>query len=175
MAAVAIRVDAAHDENPVHLDFLTSKVALEEPDIGSTDPNTPIANNCMDDNLHSGIPVDSGDYKDEGNESDECDAIPSSSRRHQAMTELERFDLRTSDVDRYEGEDGYDADAAEEEEASQADDGSTQNVEEWGHKWFDMATSDVDGYEGEDGNDEDADKEVEALRPNDASTQIVED
>ena len=38
------------------------------------------------------------------------------------MTELERFNLGTSDVGGYEGEDGDDADADEEEEASQADD-----------------------------------------------------
>jgi hypothetical protein len=44
------------------------------------------------------------------------------------VTELEWFDVGTSDVDRYEGEDGDDAD--EEEEASQVDDGSTQNVED---------------------------------------------
>jgi hypothetical protein len=35
-----------------------------------------------------------------------------------------------SDVDRYEGENGDDADVDEEEEASQADDGSMQNVED---------------------------------------------
>ena len=48
------------------------------------------------------------------------------------MTQLERFDLGTSDVDGYEGEDGddVDADAEQEEEASQADDGSLQNVED---------------------------------------------
>ena len=40
-----------------------------------------------------------------------------------------RIDQGPSDVDRYEGEDGDDADA-DEEEASQADDGSTQNVED---------------------------------------------
>jgi hypothetical protein len=46
--------------------------------------------------------------------------------------ELERFDLGTSDVDGYEGEDvnDADADADKEEEASQVDDGSTQNVED---------------------------------------------
>jgi len=46
-----------------------------------------------------------------------------------------RTDLGPSDVDGYEGEDGddADADADEEVEASQADDGSTQNVEDWGH------------------------------------------
>jgi hypothetical protein len=36
----------------------------------------------------------------------------------------------TSDVDGYVGEDGDDTDADEEEEASQAEDGSTQNVED---------------------------------------------
>jgi hypothetical protein len=41
-----------------------------------------------------------------------------------------RTDLEPSDVDGYEGEAGDDADADEEEEASQADDGSTQNVED---------------------------------------------
>ena len=45
------------------------------------------------------------------------------------MTELETFDLGISYVDGYEGEDGDDAYADKEEEASQADDGSTQNVE----------------------------------------------
>jgi hypothetical protein len=49
------------------------------------------------------------------------------------VTELERFDRRTSDVDGYECEDGDDADADEEEEASQADDGSTQNVVDCRH------------------------------------------
>ena len=44
-----------------------------------------------------------------------------------------RFDEGTSDVDRYECEDGDDADMDEEEEAMQADDGLMQNVEDWGH------------------------------------------
>jgi hypothetical protein len=40
------------------------------------------------------------------------------------------FHLGTSVVNGCEGEDGNDADAANEEEASQATDGSTQNVED---------------------------------------------
>jgi len=40
------------------------------------------------------------------------------------------FDLETSDVNGYEGNNGDDADAEEEEKASLADDGSTQNVED---------------------------------------------
>jgi len=41
-----------------------------------------------------------------------------------------RTDLGPSDIDGYEAEDGDDATADEEEEASQADEGSTQNVED---------------------------------------------
>jgi len=92
------------------------------------------------------MPGGSGDYKDEGDESDEHDAIRTASRRRRPATELERFELGISDVDGYEGEDGdnADADADEEEEASQADDGSTQNVEDRG------IVGDVDGYECDD-------------------------
>ena len=101
-------------------------MALEEPEIGSTDSNIPIDNNFTDDELHCGTPGGSGDCDDDGNESD---AIPTASRRRQAATELGRFDLETSDVDRYEGKDGDDADADVEEEALQAEDGSMQNIE----------------------------------------------
>jgi hypothetical protein len=105
-------------------------VALEEPEIGSTDPNILIDNNCTDDELHFAMPGSCEDYEDEGDEIDESDAIPSACWRRRAATELERFDLGTSDVDRYEGDDGDDADVDEEEEASQADDGSTQTLED---------------------------------------------
>jgi hypothetical protein len=44
------------------------------------------------------------------------------------MTELERFDLGTSNANGYDGEDDDDADEAE--EALEADDGSSQNVED---------------------------------------------
>jgi hypothetical protein len=136
-AAVVIRVEAARVDNALLLDYLASEVALEEPEIGSTDPNIPIENNCTDDELHFGMPGGSGDYKDEGVERDGCDAIPTTSWGQWPATQLERFDLRTSDLEGYEGEDGddadayvvadADADAAEEEEASQVVDGSTQN------------------------------------------------
>jgi hypothetical protein len=43
-----------------------------------------------------------------------------------------RTDLGSSDVGRHECEDGDHADTVAEEEALQADDGSTQNVEDWG-------------------------------------------
>jgi len=126
--AAVISVEAVRVDNAILLDYLTSEVALEEPEIGSTDPNIPIDHSCTDDELHFGMPGGSGDYEDEGDESDEHDTITTACWRRQPVTELERFDLGTSDVDWYEGKDGDDAYVDEEEEASQADDGSTQNV-----------------------------------------------
>jgi hypothetical protein len=72
------------------------------------------------------MPGGSGDCEDEG---DESDAVFTGSRRRRAATELDRYDLGTSEVDGYEGEDGDDGDADEAEQASEADDGSSQNVE----------------------------------------------
>jgi len=131
--AVVISVEAARVDNAILLDYLASEVALEEPEIRSTDPNIPIDNNCTDDELHFGMPGGSSDYQHEGDESNVHDAIPTASRRRLPATELQRFDLGTSDVDVYKGENGDDADVDGEEEALQADDGSTQNVEDWGH------------------------------------------
>jgi hypothetical protein len=71
-----------------------------------------IDNNCTDGELQFGMPGGSGDFEDEG---DESYTITTASRRRRAATELERFDLGTSDVYGYEGEDGDDSDANEEE------------------------------------------------------------
>jgi hypothetical protein len=104
---------------------------LQEPEIRITDPNIPTDNNCTDDELHFRMPGGSGNYADKGDESDVCTTIPTASRRRRPATELERFDLGTSDVDGYEGEDGddADADADQKEESSQADDGSIPSME----------------------------------------------
>jgi len=131
--SMVISVKAGLVDNSILLYYLASEVALGEPGIGSTDPNIPIDNNCTDHELYFGMPGGSGDYEDEGSESDNRDGIPTASWRQRPATELEMFDPGTSDVNRYESKDGDDADADEEEEASQADDGSTQNVEDWGH------------------------------------------
>jgi len=112
--AVVISVNAPHVDNAYLLDDLTSEVALEEPEIGSTDPNILIDNNAMHDTLHFGLPGGSGEYNNEADEGDLHDAIPSGSRWRRAATELGTFDLETSDVDGYEGEDGDDADVDEE-------------------------------------------------------------
>ena len=109
---------------------MTSEVALEDPEIGSTDPNIPIDSNCMDDELHFGMPGASRDYEDECDESDERDANPTASRRRRPATQLERFDLGTSDDDGFEGDDGDDTHADEIEEVLLAVDGSTRNVED---------------------------------------------
>jgi len=130
MPAMVISVEAARVDDVILLDYLTSEVALEEPEIRSTDTNIPMDSISLDDEPHFGMPGCSGDQEDAGDESDERDAIPTASERRWAVTELDRFDLGTSDVDRYEGENGDDADVDKEEEALQADDGSTQNVED---------------------------------------------
>jgi len=59
--AEVISVEAASFDNAILLDHLTSEVALEEPEIGSTHSNIPIDNNCMDDKLHFGMPGGNGD------------------------------------------------------------------------------------------------------------------
>jgi hypothetical protein len=125
--AVVISVEAVRVDNPILVDYLTSEVALEEPTIGSTDSNILIDNTWTDVELHFWMPGGSGDFEDEG---DESDAIPTTSRRPRAATGLQRCDLGTSDVDGYEGKDGDDADADEEEAAWQAEDGSMQDVED---------------------------------------------
>jgi hypothetical protein len=67
--------------------------------------------------------------EDTRDERDMRHAIPSASHRQRPMTDLERFDLGARDVNGYQGEDYDDADADEEENVSQADNRSTQNVE----------------------------------------------
>ena len=103
----------------------------EEADIVRTDRNIPIANNCTYDKLYIGMPVGREDYEDGGDESNQRDAVPTTSWRRRPATELERFDHRTRNVDSNEGEDGPDADANvdEQQDTSHANGGSMQNVE----------------------------------------------
>jgi hypothetical protein len=54
-------------------------VALEEPEIRSTDPNIPIENNCTDDELQFGMPGGCENYDDEGAEINESDGIRTAS------------------------------------------------------------------------------------------------
>jgi len=64
LPAVVISVEAAHLNNSILLDYMTFKVAIEEPEIRSTDPKILIDNNCTDDELHFGIPGRSWDFED---------------------------------------------------------------------------------------------------------------
>jgi hypothetical protein len=61
MPAVVISMEAAPVDNAILLDCLVSEVALQEPEIGRTDPNNWIDNNCTDDELHFGMPGGSRD------------------------------------------------------------------------------------------------------------------
>jgi len=74
--AAVISTEAARVDNAILLDYVTPEVALGEPEIGSTDLNIPIANNCMDDELHFGMPGGCEHYDDECDEIDKSDAIP---------------------------------------------------------------------------------------------------
>jgi hypothetical protein len=56
MPAEVISTNAAHVDTTILLDYLTSDVALEEPEIRSIDRNIPIDNNGSDDTLHFGMP-----------------------------------------------------------------------------------------------------------------------
>jgi len=119
--------EVAHVENATHLDYLNSEVVLEEIEIRITDRNIPIDKNSTDAEQHLAMRGGSRGFEDEGDERDELDAIPTTCLRRWHAAELERCDLRTRDVDGCEGKDGanVDADADEEGETSQADDGST--------------------------------------------------
>ena len=77
--AVVISMEAVRVDNAILLDYLACEVALEEPEIGRTDLNIPIDNNCTDDELHFGMPVGSGDYEYKRDESDDRNAIPTAS------------------------------------------------------------------------------------------------
>ena len=77
---MVISVELAPVDNAILFDYLTSQVVLEKPDIASTDPNISLANHFMHDELHLGMPGRGGDYEDEGDESNECDAIPTTRR-----------------------------------------------------------------------------------------------
>jgi len=65
MPAGVISVEAPRVQNSILLEYLAFEVALEEPEIGSTDQNIPIDNNCTGDELHFGMPGGRGDYVDQ--------------------------------------------------------------------------------------------------------------
>jgi hypothetical protein len=78
---MVIRVEAARVDNGILLHYLTSEMALGDPEIESTDPNILIDNDCMADDLNFRMPGGSRNYEDEGNESYMSNAIPTASRQ----------------------------------------------------------------------------------------------
>jgi hypothetical protein len=106
MPALGISMKVAHIDNAIQLDYLTSEVPLEEDEITRTGPNIPTDNNATYDSLHCGMAGGSGDYEDEGDESNERHALPTASRGGHPVTELETVELGTSDVDGDEDDDG---------------------------------------------------------------------
>jgi len=105
-------------------------VALEEPEIRSTDPNIPIDNNWTNNEGQFRMPGGSTDQEHEGDESSVRNATPAARQRRWPATEFERFYLGTNDVDGYEGEDSDNADADEAKLASKAADRSMRIVED---------------------------------------------
>jgi hypothetical protein len=53
MPDVVLSVEASRVDIAVLLEYLSSKVEHEKPEIRTTDQNIPIDNNCTDDQLHS--------------------------------------------------------------------------------------------------------------------------
>jgi len=64
---MVISMEAARVDDAILCDYSASTVALEEPDLAITYPNTPIDNKCMDDELHFAMRGGNGDYEDECN------------------------------------------------------------------------------------------------------------
>jgi len=128
--AAEITVEAARVDNAILIDNLSSEAALEQPEIRYTNPLIQIHNNWMDDKLHFGMAGDIGDSINEGDESNECDVIPTGSQRWWSPTQVFRYDLGTSYVDRCWEDDGDHANVDEVEESLQAGHGSMQNIED---------------------------------------------
>jgi hypothetical protein len=78
--AAVISTETVRVDNAILRDYFSSQLVLEEHEIGSTDPNIPIDNQCTKDELHFGMPECCEEYDDEGDEIDKSDAIPSTSR-----------------------------------------------------------------------------------------------
>jgi hypothetical protein len=168
---MVISLEAARVNNAILLEYLAPELALEEPEIGSTDPNIPIDKIARMKNIISGCQGAAGIMKmkvmkvtiampspqpagDDGPRRNSrgltWEPVMSTGMRARIATmwmqmrmrmtnhhkstmdqrRMCRTELGPSYVDGYGGEDGNDADAYEEDEASQADDGSTQNVED---------------------------------------------
>jgi hypothetical protein len=80
MPVTILHVEAGCIDNAAHLDYLTTKLQLEKPEIRSTDLNIPNDNNCTDNVRHFWIPAGSGDYTDKSDTTGEGKDIPTTSQ-----------------------------------------------------------------------------------------------
>jgi hypothetical protein len=76
-----IRVEVVCADNAILHDYMTSEVALWEPEIRRTHRNIPIAQVGMDDEVNFGLPGGSGDYYDTGDECNKRNTIPTPGRQ----------------------------------------------------------------------------------------------
>jgi hypothetical protein len=93
MPAVVIRVIAVCVDNVIVLYYRIFKMAHEEPEIETTDPNILIDNKGSHDELYFGMPGGRIECGDEGDEGDQPDAIPTSSWGQRPATAITRFNL----------------------------------------------------------------------------------
>jgi hypothetical protein len=88
-APAVISTDVALVDNAILHHSLTTEVAVEYREIGSTNPINPTVHNCTENEVHFGMPAlgkDSGDNSDKIKESD---IIRTTSRQPWAFTDLE--------------------------------------------------------------------------------------
>jgi hypothetical protein len=91
LAAVVIRIEAAHVDNVIPHYRLTSNVGLHDLEIRRTDPNITTDNYCMDFKIPCGMPQGNGEYENKGDKSNQYDTIPTISGLQWAGSELERL------------------------------------------------------------------------------------
>ena len=128
--AIVISIEAAQVHIAIDHDYWTSKVALEEPEFRSTYQYLLRHNNCTGNKQHCQMLESSRNREDSDEEGEKHDVLPTTDWRCQASTRLKECALGTSAVDGNEVENGNNVHSDEEEEASQANDGSTQNVDD---------------------------------------------
>jgi hypothetical protein len=138
-------VEAVHVDNTKLLHFKSSEVILVEPEIWWIDCDITVETDWTDNNLPFQHPGgSSGCYGTANDNTNLQVAMPTASWPGWASTELGRFDMWTNNDDGFDDQDGEVVDADMMDNASQANDGSFQDADNWGHRSFEQPTSDID-------------------------------
>jgi len=111
LTAMMINVEAARIDNAILRDYMPSKAALEDHGIGRADAKIAINNHCMEVELYFSMPGVSGEYNGDREASNERVAIITANRQQWAVTEPDRFELGTSELNKYDSEEADNADA----------------------------------------------------------------